>query len=76
MGFWWLMNGKTTLKRLERLRRRLDEDAQQDGFAPIPVRYYELNAAGERVYLDPNEDDLALEEKFWRLVARGRAGGL
>lgn len=70
------MNGKTTLKRLERLRRRLDEDAQQDDSAPIPVRYYELNTNGERVYIEPGEGELAIEEWARRLVARGRAGGL
>ncbi len=71
------MNGKTTLKRLERLRRRLDEDAQQDDFAPIPVRYYELNEDGRRVYIEPGgEGELAIEEWARQLVARGRAGGL
>ena len=64
-------------RRLERLRRRLDEisyeDAQQDDFAPIPARYYELDADGSRVYVEPNEGELAIEEWARRLVANGRA---
>ena len=55
-------------RRLERLRRLVEDDTQQDAFAPIPVRYYELNEDGERVYVEPGEGELALEEKIRRLV--------
>lgn len=55
-------------RRLERLRRLVVDDAQQDVFAPIPVRYYELNEDGERVFVEPGEGELALEEKIRRLV--------
>ena len=52
---------------LARLARRLDElDAQH--FAPIPYRLYELDDAGRRVYVEPNEDEVAMQTKFCELV--------
>ena len=56
---------------LARLARRLDElDAQQDAddFAPIPYRLYELDDAGRRAYVEPNEDEVAMQTKFYELV--------
>ncbi len=58
---------------LNRLARRLDELARQDadGFAPIPYRVYELGADGQRVFVEPDEGDLALDEWARRLVRGG-----
>ena len=61
---------------LERLTRRLDGlDAQQDAddFAPIPYRVYTVDDAGRRVFVEPDEGDLALEDYARRLVHGNRS---
>ena len=57
--------------RLDRLQRQLDalhHDAADNPPAPIPARYYELDANGRRVYVEADAADRAIEEKFRRLV--------
>lgn len=79
------MNGKTALKRLERLaQQKAQDDAQRirqievycDGelleVLPIPYRLYELDDTGRRRFVEPDEDELAIEERARRLVANGR----
>ncbi len=60
--------------RLNGIARRLAEldalrsDAADYPPASLPVRYYELDANGQRIYVEPGEGELELERKCWRLV--------
>lgn len=72
------------LARLQRLeRQRRDErtrintlevycDGELMEVLPIPYRLYELDDTGRRRFVEPDEDELAIEERARRLVANGR----
>ena len=55
-------------RRLDRLQRAIARRRLQDDGAPIPYRLYELDTDGRRVYVEPTENDLAIEEWARRLV--------
>lgn len=60
-------------RRLDHLQRLMDarRAAEVDALGPpdaIPIRYYELDADGNRHYVDATPEELELEEKMRRLV--------
>ncbi len=64
-------------RRLEELGRRLDarREPDADDFAPIPYRVYTVDDAGQRVFVEPDEGDAALDEWARQLVQNGRWTG-
>ncbi len=70
---------RSSRRRLEELSRRLDAPRElddADDFAPIPYRLYEVDdATGQRVFVEPDEGELALADKFAQLVQNGRWRG-
>jgi len=61
-------------RRLERLQREVERRRRARGgdelveVMPLPYRLYELDNAGRRVYAEPDEDELALDEKIHQLI--------
>ena len=51
---------------LRRLEERLDarRGLDADDFAPIPYRLYTVDDAGQRVFVEPDEDELAVMERY------------
>ena len=55
------------MARLRRFEKQLDDRRELrdvDEFAPIPYRVYTVDDDGQRVFAEPDEDDLALMERY------------